>query len=60
MVDRIIYLVSQQVAKVREKGENVKAILLVGGFGSSVYLRNRLSDHTYGDQKIDILQPVNA
>jgi tRNA A37 threonylcarbamoyltransferase TsaD len=61
IVDEVIYLVSQQVSKVlREEGENVKAILLVGGFGSSEYLRYRLSNHTYGDRKIKVLQPVNA
>jgi phosphoribosylformylglycinamidine (FGAM) synthase-like amidotransferase family enzyme len=60
IVDEVIYLVSQQVSKVREEGENVKAILLVGGFGSSEYLRYGLSNHTYGDRKIKVLQPVNA
>lgn len=59
-VDEIIHLVSQQVSKVKEKGENVKAIILVGGFGSSEYLHYRLSNHTYGDRKIKVLQPVNA
>ena len=51
---------SQQVSKVKKKGENVKAILLVGGFGSSEYLHYRLSNHIYGDRKIKVLQPVNA
>lgn len=60
MVDQIISLVSEQVSKVTEQGEKVKAIILVGGFGSSEYLRKRLSSHTYGDRKIDVLQPVNA
>jgi len=59
-VDEIIHLVSQQVSKVKNKGENVKAILLVGGFGSSEYLHYRLSNHIYGDRKIKVLQPVNA
>ena len=60
MVDQIISLVTQQVSKVRTKGGNVKAILLVGGFGSSEYLFKRLSSHTYGGLKIEVLQPVNA
>lgn len=60
MVDRVISLVSQQVSKVKEQGENVKAILLVGGFGSSEYLRKRLAEHTYGGRMIDVLQPVSA
>jgi len=60
VVDQIISLVSRQVSNVRSKGDNVKAILLVGGFGSSEYLLKRLSRHTYDDREIKVLQPVNA
>lgn len=38
----------------------MNAILLVGGFGSSEYLHQRLSNHSYGNRKIDVVQPVNA
>jgi len=60
VVRRIISLVSEQVSKVEENGEDVNAILLVGGFGSSEYLRKRLSEHTYGNREFKVLQPVHA
>ncbi|KAF8253388.1 actin-like ATPase domain-containing protein [Wilcoxina mikolae CBS 423.85] len=59
-VDRIVKLVTQQVLEVQKKGENVAAILLVGGFGSSKYLLKRLQDASYGGEKLEVLQPVNA
>ncbi|KAF8243913.1 actin-like ATPase domain-containing protein [Wilcoxina mikolae CBS 423.85] len=60
VVDCIVELVQKQEAKVREKGEQVAAILLVGGFGSSEYLRKRLQDTLYGGQTLQVMQPVNA
>ncbi|KAI5856588.1 hypothetical protein BZA05DRAFT_416244 [Tricharina praecox] len=59
VVDRVIALVSRQVSKVWQKGDSVKTILLVGGFGSSEYLMKRLEDK-FGSQMIEVLQPVNA
>jgi hypothetical protein len=37
-----------------------QAILLVGGFGSSEYLRKRLQEARYGGKELQVLQPVNA
>lgn len=61
-VDRIVKLVQAQVTAVQQNGENVAAILLVGGFGSSEYLYKRLRDTTYGSARtrIEVLQPKNA
>ncbi|KAF8541135.1 hypothetical protein BDD12DRAFT_830367 [Trichophaea hybrida] len=60
VVDCIVDLVQQQEEKVRENGEQVAAILLVGGFGSSEYLRKRLQDTLYGGKTLQVIQPVNA
>ncbi|KAF8542987.1 hypothetical protein BDD12DRAFT_727596 [Trichophaea hybrida] len=61
IVDRIIKLVEQQVADVKRKGENVAAILLVGGFGSSQYLLQRLKTTEFLPGKfIEVLSPPNA
>ncbi|KAA8895128.1 hypothetical protein FN846DRAFT_922535 [Sphaerosporella brunnea] len=57
VVDRIVDLVTQQVQGVQRKGFNVKAILLVGGFGSSAYLLQRLQNIHCG---LQVLQPPNA
>ncbi|KAI1412015.1 hypothetical protein F5Y13DRAFT_200350 [Hypoxylon sp. FL1857] len=58
---RIIQLVKQQIAM---SDVPIRKILLVGGYGSSMYLRERLqiavqSDAFFGDG-IEILQPPNA
>ncbi|KAF8247382.1 hypothetical protein K440DRAFT_661489 [Wilcoxina mikolae CBS 423.85] len=61
IVDYIVELVKEQVLNVQKKGENVAAILLVGGFGSSEYLLKRLQHANYGIGKpLQVLQPMNA
>ncbi|KAF8544623.1 hypothetical protein BDD12DRAFT_723315 [Trichophaea hybrida] len=61
IVDYIVELVKEQVLNVRKQGENVAAILLVGGFGSSEYLLKRLQHANYGIGKpLQVLQPMNA
>jgi hypothetical protein len=49
-----------QMERLEEKPGNLtaSAILLVGGFGSSEYLRKEIENH-FGDE-IKVLQPVNA
>lgn len=42
VIQPIIKLVEDQVAQVNARGEKISAILLVGGFGQSAYLHERL------------------
>ncbi|RPA90385.1 hypothetical protein L873DRAFT_1718078, partial [Choiromyces venosus 120613-1] len=58
VVQKVIQLVQQQVKETRQ----VKALVLVGGFGESEYLRCRLEAEirTKDGKKIIILQPPNA
>ncbi|KAF8243757.1 actin-like ATPase domain-containing protein [Wilcoxina mikolae CBS 423.85] len=58
VVDRIIELVKGQMDDVKERGDKVAAVLLVGGFGSSEYLRKRLQG--FCGANIQVLQPTNA
>lgn len=51
----VIKLVKDQITA---SNVPVRAILLVGGFGASNYLKERLRNSI--DKKIDILQPPNA
>ncbi|KAJ4985396.1 hypothetical protein SVAN01_09151 [Stagonosporopsis vannaccii] len=44
VIDRILRLVEQQVDNVGGKGDQVKAIVLVGGLGMNRYLYQRLSE----------------
>lgn len=61
VVDRIEDLVTKQVRSIQSNGQNVAAILLVGGFGSSEYLHSRLKKARYGTGRtIQVLQPVDA
>ncbi|KAI5807184.1 hypothetical protein EDC01DRAFT_638392 [Geopyxis carbonaria] len=64
IVDKVIALVQQQIDAVETKGEEVAAILLVGGFGSSQYLLKKLKETNWAckknDRQIPTLQPVNA
>ncbi|KAI8713929.1 hypothetical protein NCS52_01239000 [Fusarium sp. LHS14.1] len=52
-------LVQNQIDEVASNGLAVKAILLVGGFGSSKYLHHRL-EQSYSSQDISILQVDGA
>ncbi|KFA47821.1 hypothetical protein S40293_06413 [Stachybotrys chartarum IBT 40293] len=51
----IICLVKEQISMV---GDNVAAIVLVGGFGQSRYLKSRIKEAVAGG--IDVLQPENG
>jgi molecular chaperone DnaK (HSP70) len=62
IVNDVIDLVREQIRMVRERarttGGNVTAVLLVGGFGSSEYLKNRIQ--TSIDRAIRVQQPANG
>jgi hypothetical protein len=65
LITQIIQLVAEQVSNVRikrmsdnhPKGKEIKAIFLVGGFGSSQYLKKRLEN---ANSDIQIIQPPDA
>ncbi|CAZ84109.1 unnamed protein product [Tuber melanosporum] len=61
VIDRIVMLIAEQIEAVSElPGENkVSAILLVGGFGSSEYLRRKIEGNPLWEGT-DVIQPVNA
>lgn len=60
----ILDFLVQQLERVDEHpgSPSVSAILLVGGFGSSEYLRKKIAAHFDGEALplIDVIQPVNA
>jgi tRNA A37 threonylcarbamoyltransferase TsaD len=61
----VIVLINDQLDRVEESLGNVKvsALLLVGGFGSSEYLRQEIKNHFNGEDDIPelrVIQPVNA
>ncbi|KAH8804541.1 hypothetical protein F5884DRAFT_417421 [Xylogone sp. PMI_703] len=55
IVDKIIDLVKGQIKSTRTK---IKAVLLVGGFGQNVYLKESLRNAL--GENIEVLQPPNA
>ena len=55
IINQIIELVRGQI---RATNKNVKAVLLVGGFGQNNYLKESLRDALGGS--VRVLQPVNA
>ncbi|KAJ4398854.1 hypothetical protein N0V91_009905 [Didymella pomorum] len=57
VIGQILRLVENQVAEVEEKGNHVKAILLVGGFGTNRYLYKQLN-HAY--QTVRVLQATGG
>lgn len=61
IIQHILRLVDDQVTSARQKrgGQGVKAIFLVGGFGSSRYLKERL-EQVYKPQNIQVVQPPDA
>ncbi|RPA90381.1 actin-like ATPase domain-containing protein [Choiromyces venosus 120613-1] len=61
VVQKVIQLVQQQVKESRQ-ARQVKALVLVGGFGESEYLRRQLEAKitTKDGEKLIILQPPNA
>ena len=64
MFDPVIRVIFQLIVGQMEKVEKapgnltVSAILLVGGFGSSEYLRKEIQEQ-FGDE-VRVIQPVNA
>lgn len=60
VVNRIIALVKAQVKELHAKNKAVAAILLVGGFGSSKYLKQKLEGTGYGGKIIPVIQPTHA
>jgi hypothetical protein len=55
----IFQLIIGQMERLEEAGGlSASAILLVGGFGSSEYLRKQIEEH-FGDD-VKVIQPVNA
>lgn len=55
VIQQTLELVKEQISSSKV---HIKAVLLVGGFGSSVYLKERLRAAL--DNKIQIMQPSNA
>ncbi|EWC46244.1 hypothetical protein DRE_04415 [Drechslerella stenobrocha 248] len=61
IVEHIIELIQGQVDAVCGLGEAIKYVFLVGGFGESDYLLDRLSKHTFAKSgKIEIINPYDA
>ncbi|KAH8896375.1 hypothetical protein GQ53DRAFT_792192 [Thozetella sp. PMI_491] len=64
VIRNILGLITDQVEKVEEShgDKEISAILLVGGFGSSGYLRQQIEEHFDGSAmpKINVIQPVHA
>lgn len=56
VIDEVITLVKGQVRATKKK---VKAIILVGGFGQSAYLRDSIRD-AVEDSAIEVLQSPNG
>lgn len=57
VVDEVVQLVQEQIKAASSKAR-VKAVLLVGGFGASVYLREKLQESL--GSNIKVLQPPHA
>ncbi|RPB13452.1 actin-like ATPase domain-containing protein [Morchella conica CCBAS932] len=60
VVNDVLKLVQQQVAGVEACGRKVSAVLLVGGFGASAYLKVRLKSDVCDPKMIALMNPVNA
>jgi hypothetical protein len=59
VINQIVNLVDKQVDEVQERGQRVRAILLVGGFGANRYMHQRLkSAHPGG--AVQVLQVSGA
>ncbi|CAN8104679.1 unnamed protein product [Discula destructiva] len=61
IINEVRRLVRDQILGTQAKrpGKKIKGIFLVGGFGSSQYLKKRL-DETYGATGIQVIQPHDA
>ncbi|KAF8449901.1 hypothetical protein BDZ91DRAFT_786934 [Kalaharituber pfeilii] len=64
VIAQVLDLIKEQLDSVSLKGRKpVSCILLVGGFGSSKYLRKRVEDYitsTSATPDIKVIQPINA
>lgn len=60
VVDKILQLVADQERRTRkEAGKPIKTIVLVGGFGSSPYVKDKLKDWCES-RKIRLTTPMNG
>ncbi|KAF2643572.1 actin-like ATPase domain-containing protein [Massarina eburnea CBS 473.64] len=59
VIGQIMRLVEKQIDEAQERGNRVKAILLVGGFGTNRYMHRRLKE-AYKRSQIQILQNNGA
>ncbi|KAL1794655.1 hypothetical protein ACET3X_006471 [Alternaria dauci] len=55
VINKIMVLVERQIDTAQDKGQNVQAVLLVGGFGTNKYIYKRLKNSHRGDG-IEVLQ----
>ena len=64
VIRQVLQHITDQLERVEQApgSPGVSAILLVGGFGSSAYLRKSVEGHFDGEvlPKIQVIQPVNA
>jgi hypothetical protein len=58
VIRMIFQLIIGQMERLEEANLSASAILLVGGFGSSEYLRKQIEEH-FGDD-VKVIQPVDA
>ncbi|KAF8470620.1 hypothetical protein BDZ91DRAFT_718530 [Kalaharituber pfeilii] len=61
VIQQVIRLVKEQIDKVAAEGQMVSSVLMVGGFGGSPYLHQRLSEAILESYRngIRVLQPDN-
>jgi hypothetical protein len=52
-------LVDRQIDTSQDGGQNIKAVLLVGGFGTNKYIHKRLKN-AHGGGGIEVLQVPNG
>jgi molecular chaperone DnaK (HSP70) len=60
VVNEVLKLVQQQIASVEACGRKASAVLLVGGFGASEYLKARLKSVVCDPKMIELMNPLNA
>lgn len=60
VVNDVLKLVQQQIASVEARGRKPTAVLLVGGFGASEYLKARLKSVVCDPKMIPLMNPVDA
>ncbi|KAH7336643.1 hypothetical protein BKA65DRAFT_37690 [Rhexocercosporidium sp. MPI-PUGE-AT-0058] len=58
-VNRVLTLVDSQIDEISSQGATVKYILVVGGFGKSMYLLKRIRER-YSARNIEIVRPSNS